>query len=130
MAFIVAAHRSAETRRIVASALARAGHTVVLFADGGRALAEIYAGMPDAVVLDDHLDGMSGLEVRAAMRSCPSLAGIPAVLCSATLAPSEISAHLADGDLTVRPAMLATDLGTAVAGALTGPGRPLVGATR
>lgn len=129
MAFIVAAHRSADTRAIVRSVLEEAGHTVVLFSDGAHALAEITAGMPDAVVLDDRLGGMSGLEVRSALRACPVVAGIRVVVCSATLSPAEIYALQADGDVAVRPSMITAELRTGVDRALAA-GMPLAGAIR
>lgn len=114
MAFIVAAIRTAQTRRVVAAVLARAGHTALLFTAGAPALAEVQAGMPDAVVLDDQLSGMTGLQVRAAMRLNPAVAGIPVVLCSATLVGHRVRTLRSSGDLVVGTPYLSTQLRVAV----------------
>ena len=46
MAFVVAAVRRVDVQRMVLIALARDGHTVVLFRTGRPAIAEVVAGAP------------------------------------------------------------------------------------
>jgi two-component system response regulator AdeR len=45
---------------------------------------------PAAVVLDNHMPGMSGLDVLKIMRSNPNLAGVPVVMFSADADPRHV----------------------------------------
>jgi len=125
MAFLVAAFRGFGSRETACTALSAAGHTVVLFGDGAPALAEILAGQPEAVVLEDRLGRMNAGQVRAAMRADPATAAIPVIVC----APRRRTAasgprRRSDGEPTVDTSQLATQLPTAVAAALAGQRPP------
>lgn len=124
MAFVVAALGTGRTRQLVESVLGGAGHAVVSFGAGGPALAEVLAGLPDVVVLDDDLTGMTALHVRAAIRSSAPLAGIPIVICSTALADPQVRVLGARGDLVIGRADLGANLPAAVATALAGRPAP------
>jgi DNA-binding response OmpR family regulator len=70
---------------ILAEHLRRAGYEVVEARDGRSAWERLTApGVPfDAVVLDQAMPDMSGLDVLAAMQGVPSLAGLPVVMQTA-----------------------------------------------
>jgi CheY-like chemotaxis protein len=97
MAFIVAAIETQERRRRVQSVLAAAGHTVVMFGDGTRALAEVVDGRPDTVVIGDRLGDLTSAQFRAAVRAHPEVARIPVVVSSG--GPREDDARWRDRDL-------------------------------
>lgn len=64
-------------------ALASNGYEVRT-ADGGRALLDLLEGdLPDILVIDVMMPGMSGLEVVEAVRSDPRTAGLPVMLITA-----------------------------------------------
>jgi two-component system, OmpR family, response regulator MprA len=56
-------------RESVRHALELEGYVVELAPDGGRALAQIEASLPDAVILDVLMPGVSGLDVARRLRS-------------------------------------------------------------
>ncbi len=56
-------------RESVRHALELEGYDVELASDGGRALAQIEASLPDAVILDVLMPGVSGLDVARRLRS-------------------------------------------------------------
>ena len=58
-----------ELRLLVASQLQQAGHSVVDVADGKAALAEINRAPFDVILLDEHMPGLSGVDVLHAIRA-------------------------------------------------------------
>jgi CheY-like chemotaxis protein len=58
--------------------------------DGEMAISMCEEELPDVLVLDAHLPGMSGFEVLAALRRIPGLASTPAFMCSADAMPDDI----------------------------------------
>ena len=107
MAFVVAALNTAETGQLVKAVLAGEGHSCAIFGAGAAAVTEALAGAPDLVIIERHLVDMSAAQVVEAMRSEPSTAGIPIVICGQPDAD----------DVRVLPAPLRE----AVATALTAP---------
>lgn len=62
--------------------LSRNGYTVLLEADGSKAVERVNETKPDAVILDLRLPGRSGLDILAELKSKPSTESIPVVICS------------------------------------------------
>jgi CheY-like chemotaxis protein len=84
-------------RMIMAAILEHFGHRIVEAATGEDAL-EIARRTPvKAVMLDQTLPGISGLETLAAMRADPALAGLPVVPVTGRVAPEDKAAFAAAG---------------------------------
>ena len=58
--------------------------------DGDVAVSLCTERLPDVLVLDAHLPGMSGFEVLEALRRIPGLEDVPAFMCSADAMPDDI----------------------------------------
>ena len=65
--------------------------------DGQEALEMARHRLPDVLVLDAHLPGMSGFDVLQALRRLPGLADTPAYMCSADAMPDDIEKAKAAG---------------------------------
>jgi PAS domain S-box-containing protein len=65
--------------------------------DGQMALSLARDLLPDVLVLDAHLPGMSGFDVLRALRKLPGLADAPAYMCSADAMPEDIAKAEAAG---------------------------------
>ena len=63
--------------------LRKAGFKVLVENSGSAGLEAVRQNMPDAVVLDIMLPGMTGLEVCRTMKSDPALAGVPVLMLTA-----------------------------------------------
>lgn len=71
--------------------LQRAGHRVVSASSGSEALDVVEnRGMPDLVVLDVSMPGMSGLDLLGALRDRDGGQELPAVFLSARVQPADI----------------------------------------
>jgi DNA-binding response OmpR family regulator len=68
---------------LIAHFLDKAGHQTEIFADGGRALARAKESVPDLVVLDLMLPGLSGLEVCRALRMGDKTLAVPIIMLTA-----------------------------------------------
>lgn len=58
--------------------------------DGEEALAIAGEWLPEVLVLDAHLPGMSGFDVLRQLRAMPGLATAPAYMCSADAMPEDV----------------------------------------
>jgi CheY-like chemotaxis protein len=58
--------------------------------DGDLAVSMCHERLPDVLVLDAHLPGMSGFEVLEVLRRIPGLDNAPAYMCSADAMPDDI----------------------------------------
>ena len=65
--------------------------------DGEEALALVSQWLPDVLVLDAHLPGISGHELLRRLRALPALAQAPAYMCSADAMPDDVQRALAAG---------------------------------
>ncbi len=63
--------------------LSRDGWAVSVVSDGALALAEVGRLLPDLVILDSMLPGMSGLEILLALRGDPANAALPILMLTA-----------------------------------------------
>jgi len=67
-------------RSLIRNTLERAGHTVLEAADGPAALAAARSEVPDLVLLDVALPGLSGLEVCRRLKAARETAGAAVLL--------------------------------------------------
>ncbi len=74
---------SPDMRDVIRQALVPAGYEVILAPSGARALAHMSVELPDIVITDLLMPGMSGFTLRAAMLRRPELAPIPVIILSA-----------------------------------------------
>jgi two-component system phosphate regulon response regulator PhoB len=79
MAFILVVEDEADLQQILAYNLRQAGHDVVTASNGEAALAQVQKRLPDLIVLDLMLPGMSGTDV------CRAVKGDPATRSAAVL---------------------------------------------
>lgn len=63
--------------------LSRDGCDVTALADGAGAVAAVRAEMPDLVILDLMLPGVSGLEILAQLRADPATQSLPVMMLTA-----------------------------------------------
>lgn len=82
MAAILLVDDHPDVREVVGQMLELHGHTVSLAESGESAWEQMQTTAPDAVVVDQRLPGMSGIELLQRMRRTPALANIAVVLCS------------------------------------------------
>ena len=68
---------------LIAHYLEKTGYTAEVLADGGRALARAKESLPDLVILDLMLPGLSGMEVCRALRADDRTAGVPIIMLTA-----------------------------------------------
>ena len=89
-----------EVNRLVAkSFLENLGHEVTLAADGRQGVAAVEAGDFDAVLMDNSLPGMDGMEATRRIRALADAGKrrVPIIAMSAHVFTSEIDAHLRAG---------------------------------
>jgi PAS domain S-box-containing protein len=75
----------------------RGGVELRVAEDGEEALALVAQWLPDVLVLDAHLPGMSGYELLRALRHVPGLEEAPAFMCSADAMPDDVQRAKAAG---------------------------------
>ena len=86
---IVVAEDHEDIRFMLQRALERAGHRVVVAADGAAALDAVRKHRPDVVVTDVDMPHMTGLDLCRAIRADERLRHIPVVLASGSLLPGD-----------------------------------------
>lgn len=87
-------------RRVLRDMLRHAGFTVREAADGASALAAVGAGLPDAIVLDMVLPGITGFEVLDRLRESGVAASVPVItMTGSVLSESEMREKGARGVL-------------------------------
>jgi CheY-like chemotaxis protein len=82
MATILLVDDHPDVREVVGQMLELHGHTVSLAESGERAWEQMQNSPPDALVVDQRLPGMTGMELLRRIRAIPSLSKIATVLCS------------------------------------------------
>ncbi|GIF15403.1 response regulator [Actinoplanes teichomyceticus] len=83
MASIVIAEDDRDIAELLKEVLSGGGHAVRIAGSGAAALDLIGGAVPDLVVLDHHMPGMSGLEVADRLRADPATATLPVIMLSA-----------------------------------------------
>lgn len=81
-----------DTVRIVSRILENAGFEVIVEHDGENALARARETVPEAIILDLMMPGMSGMEVLEQLRASPETAGIPVILLTAKAQDQDVIA--------------------------------------
>jgi DNA-binding response OmpR family regulator len=111
-----------DIRALVGVAVRRAGCLLVAAEpDGEAALATARSELPDLVVLDVSMPGLTGLEVCAALREDPRTAGVRVLLLSAGASPDEVARGLAAGaDAYLPKPFSVADLVAEIRGLATG----------
>ena len=88
----------ADIRLILNFSLASLGGFEVLCCEGGAAALQAAPGFkPDLVLLDVMMPHMSGPETLAALRTLPSMRGVPVVFMTAKAMPDEVEGLLQYG---------------------------------
>jgi CheY-like chemotaxis protein len=82
MATIVIADDDVDVAAFIAYSLEVAGHSVHTALDGTAALELVRRLLPDLVVLDHGMPGLTGLEVATALRADPATAGVLILMIS------------------------------------------------
>ena len=97
MATVLIADDDADHRDLLAHALRRAGHEVVVARDGTGAMTALLGGGIDAVLLDVRMPGESGIDLCRRLRADPATALLPVMLVSADVNDQRIVAALHAG---------------------------------
>ncbi len=82
MATILLVDDHPDMREVVGQMLALHGHTVAQAESGETAWEKLQQSTPDAIVVDQRLPGISGIELLQRIRQTPAMAKVAAVLCS------------------------------------------------
>ncbi|HEV7196164.1 MAG TPA: response regulator [Pedococcus sp.] len=86
-----------DIRQLVTLVAQRAGCEVIEASSGAEALAAALRVVPDIVILDVAMPGISGLDVCAQLRRNLTTRDVPVLMLSAAARPSEQAAGLASG---------------------------------
>lgn len=84
----------ADIRHDLAAVLAEEGHQVRTACSGDDALRQMRSAPPCLVLLDLHMPGMSGSELRSALLADPQLAAVPIIVLSAAAELREAAAAI------------------------------------
>lgn len=105
MSTILVADDDRDILDLVAFKLSAAGHELITATDGATALTEARRAVPDIVVLDVAMPGMSGLDVCRELRAEPITSAIPVILLTARGQDSDVEAGFDVGadDYVVKP---------------------------
>ena|SRR5205807_711130 len=97
MATVLVVDDHARVNESICRVLRAEGHQTVSAACGKDALARLATDLPDVVILDVSMPGMSGIEVLRLIRSDPQTATLPVIIFSAVSDPA-IKQHALDLD--------------------------------
>ncbi|WP_232679865.1 response regulator transcription factor [Nocardioides sp. R-C-SC26] len=115
MANIVVADDDVDIRELVAFKLSTLGHEVRAVGDGGAAVEACRAAVPDLVVLDVMMPGVSGLDAVRQIRADPTLSHLPVILLTARAQESDVETGLHSGaDAYITKPFSPRDLGERV----------------
>lgn len=94
-----------DTLRMLCDALAREGYTVLVARDGTQALDRLAYVVPDAVLLDAVMPGLSGFETCRQIKANPGWTHLPVIFMTGLSDTSDIVAGFAAGgvDYVVKP---------------------------
>jgi two-component system response regulator MtrA len=90
---------------LVAFKLEQSGYAVRRAVDGDQALREVAAALPDLVLLDIMMPGLSGLEVLRRWREDPATAAMPVIMLTAKARENDVERgfELGADDYMVKP---------------------------
>jgi len=89
MASVLVVEDNPDHQRAIAEVVRRLGHEVLLADDGRAGLAAVAEHRPDLVVADVDMPHLDGLEMCRMLRDAPESSGVPVVLVTAYLPPSD-----------------------------------------
>jgi EAL domain-containing protein (putative c-di-GMP-specific phosphodiesterase class I)/DNA-binding response OmpR family regulator len=85
------------TRHLFETVLARAGYDVVVATSGAEALAVLEREVVDIVLLDNHMPGMTGIELLPRIRERAPLQTLPIILVTGDSGPNDTATGLDSG---------------------------------
>jgi DNA-binding response OmpR family regulator len=105
MASILVVDDDPDVCDLVTYKLEQSGFAVRRASDGDAALREVADELPDLLLLDIMMPGMTGLEVLQRLRSDATTAGLPVILLSAKAQESDVERgfELGADDYVVKP---------------------------
>ena len=119
MAKVLVVDDDENMRSLVEQRLQQAGHRVLGAGSADEALQLVAErGMPDVVVLDVLMPGLSGLGLLSRLRNDPAGAQLPAIFLSARVQESDIAAGRALGATYLTKPVVISALLTAIEAAL------------
>jgi DNA-binding response OmpR family regulator len=105
MAKILVAEDDKQIADMISFKLTNAGHKVVRAPDGEQAMASAKREMPDLILLDVMMPGLSGIEVLRRLKNDPLLRSVPVIMVTAKGHERDVLAGLRGGaaDYIVKP---------------------------
>ena len=105
MALVVVADDDPITRELVVFRLEADGHECVAVENGADALAAIRKRVPNLVILDVNMPGMSGFDVCRQLRAEPDLGRLPIIMLTASVQSGDVTQGFGSGadDYLVKP---------------------------
>ncbi len=105
MTTVLVADDDADIRELVSFKLTQAGYHVLAVEDGLAALETARAEVPDLLVLDLMMPGLTGLEVCRRLRADDETASLPIIMLTAKAQEVDVSTGFATGvdDYVVKP---------------------------
>ena len=93
--------------QIIQIILKRAGYQTLVAADGIKGLGMVYDYLPDIVILDDMMPGLTGGDVCLKLKSDPTVSHIPVVMHSAgaKVRNREYIANIGADDVLFKPSL-------------------------
>jgi signal transduction histidine kinase/FixJ family two-component response regulator len=114
MASVVVAEDNLEHQHVMAAAVRRLGHDVILTPDGRAGLDAVREHRPDLVIADLDMPHLDGLQLCERLHADPDLARIPVVLVTAYLSPGDPQLDTARVAAVVRKPFTLAELGKTV----------------
>jgi two-component system, OmpR family, phosphate regulon response regulator PhoB len=105
MAKILLAEDENQIAEMVSFKLTNGGHQVVRASDGEQAMALAARELPDLILLDAMMPGLSGFEVLRRLKGDPALRGVPVIMVTAKGHERDVLSGLQGGavDYVVKP---------------------------
>lgn len=105
MTIVLVAEDDPDICALIAFKLKQSGYEVLSVNDGFSALDSIRERLPDLVLLDVMMPGMSGIEVCQIVRNDPAMAGLRIIFLTARAQESDVKKGIAAGadDYIIKP---------------------------
>jgi DNA-binding response OmpR family regulator len=105
MAKILIAEDEKQIADMIAFKLTNGGHQVIRAQDGDQAVSLAASELPDLILLDAMMPGLSGFEVLRRLKSDPSLRSMPVIIVTAKGHERDVLSGLRGGavDYVVKP---------------------------
>jgi DNA-binding response OmpR family regulator len=105
MARILMAEDDKQIADMIAFKLTNGGHQVIRAQDGEQAVALAASELPDLILLDAMMPGLSGFEVLRRLKSDPALRAVPVIMVTAKGHERDVLSGLRGGavDYVVKP---------------------------